>query len=153
MSWYADVEIPWHVHYEHKLTFAYHWSPTEINQTPAIDCFGHLILIRRREASEHEFACTAASWVNLLPSARKEISKTLYDEQHTGRRRLTEYEVADPVSRISMIGRSLRLHGEKWANQHAAELAWLESQRVTRDEAIKRSIEWETEKAADDFWK
>lgn len=153
MSWYADVDIPWHVHYEHRLSIAYHWPIREIDATAAIECFGHLILIRRREASDKHLQCMAGSFAELMPAVRKELVQKFVDEMNSGRRRLSEYEVADPDARITMIGTSLRIHGERWAAKHPKEIGWLASQRISHEEAIRRSLEWEKHTMADDFWK
>ena len=152
MSWYADISIPWHVHYEHRLSSAYHWSVREIDATSAIECLAHLILIRRKESSDQYFSCMAGCFADLQPSQRKEITQTLLDEMNTGRRRLTEYEVADPASRITMIGTALRVHGDRWAAKHPGEIEWLAAQRITREEAISRSAKWEAEMMNDTFW-
>lgn len=152
MSWYADVEITWHIHYEHRLSFAYHWTPKEIDQTAAVEIFGHLVLIRRREAADRQFACYAGCFSDLQPSARKEISNGLSEEMNAGRRRLSEYEVADPMSRITMIGTSLRVHGQRWADKHPGEVKWLAEQRVSQEEAMRRSEAWMTEQMSDEFW-
>lgn len=134
------------------MSFAYHWSPQQIDASPAIECLGHLILIRRCEASNKMFACTAACFADLDPGTRKAITKTLTDEIQAGRRRLTEYEVADPQSRITMIGTALRVHGQRWAEKHPAEIGWLASQRVSQEEAIARSAAWEKQVMSDEFW-
>lgn len=152
MSWYAELEYPWHVHAEHRLSFAYHWSLEEIDRSPAAECLVHLILIKRREASEHEWMWVAAVFDKLTESARKQITRSLASEMEAGRRRLTEFEVADDKSRIVMIGTAIRLHGERWKQSHQSELAWLAHQKVTHEEAVQRSMTWEEDQLADEFW-
>jgi hypothetical protein len=153
VSWYADVDLPWHIYYEHRLSFAYHWTPLEIDCIAATECLGHMILIKRREATDKQMSCMSSSYAKLDRSARKRIDEALRDEMQTGRRRRSEFEVADPADRITMIGRAVRIHGERWCITHPTEMNWLKSQRISQEEAIRLSVEWDEREAQDDFWK
>lgn len=153
MSWYASVDIPWHVHHEHQLSAAYHWTIQEIDQTAARDCICHLILTRRNQAVDRHWLCTASSFADITESDRRMIMRDLKRQMETGNRRLSEYEVVDPTSRIIMLGNSLRIHGDRWIERHLHELAWLDQQGISRQFAIDKSLEWEAKQMADEFWK
>jgi len=68
--------------------------------------------------------------------------------------RRSVYEVVDdPATRVLVIGGDIAAGGESFIRSHPQQIAWLESQGVSVEEAIHRHRDWKAREMADPFWK
>lgn len=128
------------------------WTRAEIQQTPAREIIQHLVLARREDARHKFWQIRIASFHRWGKREQKSILDSLGQQSHFGQRRLKGTEQVDDATRVLMIGAELTVHGDRWARRNPQEMAWLESQGVSRVEATQRHADWIANERANPFW-
>lgn len=117
--------------------------------------FGHVVLIATHEANERCWQLAAACQPHLIKSGQEEGWRAARKLAEIGRVAKSAVEmVGDDVdTRIDMIGSHLKLHGDRWAAKHRAQMDWLASAGVTPEQAIERHEAWMERVMSDPFWR
>jgi hypothetical protein len=118
----------------------------------AREVFEHYILCRRCEAEERLSQLSAACQPWRDKGGQRAALEAAVAIGRVGTVRRTSFELADPETRIRMIGASAAIGGAEWERDHAAELRWLSGQRVSLAEARARNAAAVSAELRDPFW-
>lgn len=128
------------------------WRRSELMATPAEEILQHIILARRADVNEKNWAINISSFAERKERNQKEILGVLDSQFWLGTRIIEPTRLVDEKTRILMIGSELNVHGDRWAEIHPDEIEWLEENEITKDEAIAAHREWLAEELANPFW-
>lgn len=129
------------------------WTRAEIRATPAIEVVQHIVLAQRADSLQKQWTINLNSFHRFDKMGRRRLIDVLNRQANTGRRVKKATELVNEETRVLMIGCELLVHGDRWARRNRDEMNWLETQGVTRSEAIRRHSVWMEHERADPFWR
>jgi len=131
---------------------AYGWSWEQIGATPAVVILCHLAEVIRWDSDRRQWALVAASHVWWGKAEQRKIWAKARQGSNAGRKRKSVYDAVPTEERIGLIGSALSATGGRWAATHTRQMAWLKSQGITPEEAVRRHREWLAREAADPWF-
>lgn len=116
--------------------------PAELRSMPVSEVFDRFTAGKRLEAERRRFAIEAAAVAWMDKQGRANVQLRIDALARTEVERRSTFEVLPPAERIVQIGGNLKRFGDRWAKAHPSQMRWLQSEGVTRDQAIAAHAEW-----------
>jgi hypothetical protein len=117
-----------------------------------IEIFEHLILIERSRSRDLNWHAAIVSLPHTDSDTQKLIQREIQALSEFGKRRKSGFDMVTEDATVLLIGQSLHLWGDRWAEAKPDKLRWLEENGITRDEAVERFLRWREEMNRHPFW-